>query len=59
MAEAAPVADSDHYFAGNVPADTVDGAADSNRFLGPFLQAVYLLVAVNPEPHGALLRLAL
>ena len=29
MAEAAPVADSDHYFAGNVPADTVDGAADS------------------------------
>ncbi len=42
-------ADAQHYFAGNVLSDAVDGAADTNRFLGPFLQAVYLLVAVTPH----------
>jgi len=37
--------DSQHYFASNVLSDNLDGAPDNNRFLGPSLQAVYLLVA--------------
>ena len=37
-------ADSAHYFASS-PSDAPVGSADQNRFLGPTLLAVYLLLA--------------
>jgi hypothetical protein len=43
-------ADSNHYFAANVLNDSVDGSVDTNRFLGPTLEALYLLAAVPPLP---------
>ena len=47
-------ADSEHYFAGNVLSDSVDGAPDNNRFLGPTLQAIYLLVTVCEQSSAVL-----
>jgi hypothetical protein len=45
--------DSYHYIAGNVLSDSVDGSADSNRFVTPTLEAVYLLVVVSPHRQCA------